>query len=231
MVKRWILIYILCAAMIFLAAFYGSPAVTVMENSVMPPKNSCIIIDAGHGGVDGGATSCKGTLESGINLQIALRLNDLLRLLGHSTIMIRTTDITVAPKGETIAQKKIYDLRERVRIANSEPNALLISIHQNTFSDSRYSGAQVFYAKTKNSDLLAKQLQEAFCNSINTGSERKSKGAKGVYLMEHVECTAILVECGFLSNLQEATALEEPEYQKKLCCVIGATVSQFLYGA
>ena len=142
--------------------------------------------------------------------------------------MIRTSDVSIYTKGETIAQKKVSDLKERVRIANSMDNALLLSIHQNTFSDSRYHGAQVFYAKTANSAELAKQLQSTFTSTINSGSNRQCKKADGIYLMEHIQCPGVLIECGFLSNGAEEARLRTPEYQKKLCCVIAATVSQYL---
>ena len=146
--KGWILFYSLTITGVLLTAHWGSKAVTVISEKIPLEREHCIIIDAGHGGVDGGATSCTGRLESTYNLEISLRLNDLFHLLGYDTRMIRTTDISVYTKGESIAQKKISDLKERVRIANETPNALLLSIHQNNFSDSRYSGAQIFYPGT-----------------------------------------------------------------------------------
>ena len=140
--------YILTATAVLLAAHLGSKAVTVLSES-SPVLRSCrIVIDAGHGGIDGGATSCSGKRESTYNLEIALRLEDLMHLLGHDTKMIRTTDVSVYTKGETIAQQKNSDLKERVRIVHEAENSLLISIHQNHFSDSKYHGAQVFYADT-----------------------------------------------------------------------------------
>lgn len=142
--------------------------------------------------------------------------------------MIRTTDTSIYTKGETIAQKKISDLKERVRIVNKTENALLLSIHQNNFTDSRYSGAQVFYAGTEGSAQLAKLLQERLVSTLNPGSNRKCKKSDGVYLMEHIDCTGVLIECGFLSNAEEEAKLSCGTYQKKLCCVIAATVSQYL---
>lgn len=226
--KPWILFYCLTIVVTLLAAHWGSRAVTVLAENVPIERKHCIVIDAGHGGVDGGATSCTGKLESALNLEIALRLDDLFHLLGYGTKMIRTTDISVYTAGETIAQKKISDLKERVRIVNSAENALLLSIHQNNFPDGKYSGAQVFYAGTEGSDLLAAQLQSAFKNTLNPGSNRQSKKSDGVYLMEHIDCTGVLIECGFLSNAEEEAKLRNPEYQKQLCCVIAATVSQYI---
>ena len=221
-------LYCLTIGGLLLAVIWGSRAITVISEHMPVERQHCIIIDAGHGGEDGGATSCTGKLESSFNLQISLRLNDLLHLLGYDTAMIRTSDVSIYTKGETIAQKKVSDLKERVRIANSMDNALLLSIHQNTFSDSRYHGAQVFYAKTANSAELAKQLQSTFTSTINSGSNRQCKKADGIYLMEHVSCTGILVECGFLSNPEEEARLRSAEYQKKICCVIASSVSTYL---
>ena len=96
------------------------------------------------------------------------------------------------------------------------------------FTDSRYSGAQVFYAGTEGSAQLAKLLQERLVSTLNPGSNRKCKKSDGVYLMEHIDCTGVLIECGFLSNAEEEAKLSCSTYQKKLCCVIAATVSQYL---
>lgn len=226
--KRWVIFYLLTIISVLCLAEWGSRTVTVIAENAPFQRKHCVIIDPGHGGEDGGATSCTGVLESTYNLAISTRLNDLFHLLGYETKMIRTTDTSVYTKGETIAQKKASDLRERVRIVNETPNGLLLSIHQNNFSDSRYSGAQVFYAATAGSEELAKQLQSAFVTALNPGSSRKSKKSKGVYLMEHIERTGVLIECGFLSNPGEEAKLRDSGYQKKMCCVIAATVSQFL---
>lgn len=226
--RSWIPFYLLTIAAVLVAAEWGSRTVTVIAENTPIFREHCIIIDPGHGGEDGGATSCTGIVESTYNLDISLRLNDLFHLLGYDTRMIRTTDISVYTKGETIAQKKVSDLKERVRIVNETENALLLSIHQNNFSDSRYSGAQVFYAETQGSEFLAKQLQDTFAATLNPGSNRKSKKSDGVYLMEHIRCTGILIECGFLSNAAEEAKLRNSDYQKKLCSVIAATVSKYL---
>ena len=120
MIKRklWGLLYVLIVLGTLAAAEWGCRTVSVMVESAPLKRGNCIIIDAGHGGEDGGATSCRGVLESTYNLEISLRLNDLFHLLGYDTRMTRTTDTSIYTKGETIAQKKISDLKERVRIVN-----------------------------------------------------------------------------------------------------------------
>lgn len=228
MVRKWIILCGLAVAGILCIVFGGKKAVRAYSSQHVSQARYCIVLDAGHGGEDGGATSCTGVLESGINLEIILRLKDLFHLLGRETKMIRTSDVSVYTKGGTIAQKKMSDLKERARIVNTTPRAMLISIHQNNFSDNRYSGAQVFYADTQGSEFLAKQLQSTLIASLNKDSKRACKRCDGVYLMEHITCPGILVECGFLSNPAEEAKLRSMEYQRKLCCVIAATVSSFL---
>lgn len=205
-----------------------SDAVTVILQNQPPERYHKIVIDAGHGGIDGGATSCTGVLESAINLEISLRLEDLMRFLGYETVMIRRTDTSVYTQGNTIAAQKLSDLKERVRIVNETTNSVLVSIHQNTFSDSRYGGAQVFYADTDGSKILANLLQEGFTKALNPGSKRSSKKASGIYLMENICTTGVLIECGFLSNPTEEAKLRSPDYQKKLCAVIAAGLSEYL---
>lgn len=226
--RSFVPFYLFVFGLCLLATVFGSHAITVMSESIPLEGRHCIIIDAGHGGVDGGATSCTGVLESNINLEISLRLDDLLHLLGYDTSMIRTTDISVYTEGETIAVKKVSDLKQRVKLINEAENALLISIHQNHFSDSRYSGAQVFYPQTDGSEELARLMQSTFVSTVNPGSNRQVKKASGVYLMEHISCTGVLVECGFLSNPEEEAKLRSPEYQKELCCVIASTVGNYI---
>ena len=194
-------------------------------------ENACmktVVIDAGHGGIDGGAVSCTGVYESKLNLEVAQKLDDLMHLLGIRTIMIRDTDRSVYTEGNTIAGKKVSDIRNRVQTVNTTPNAILVSIHQNNFTDSRYYGAQVFYNQKSGSQVLADQIQNAFCSNITSENRRKTKKAKGIYLMEHINCAGVLIECGFLSNPAEEAKLRDHAYQQKMCCTIACTISQYL---
>ncbi len=226
----WVLAPVYCVVLcgLLLSVIYGSRAIIVTTENFPLKNRRTVVIDAGHGGVDGGATSCTGVLESTINLEIALKLDDLLHLLGINTSMIRTTDTSVHTNGNSIAQKKVSDLKERVRIVNGTEDAILISIHQNTFSDSQYSGAQVFYAPNNESKLLGEQLQIELVASLNPGSNRKSKIAESIYLMQHINCPGVLIECGFLSNPAEEAQLRSNEYQNKLCCVVASLLSRYL---
>lgn len=226
--KKLLPAYIVVLVGCLLLVYFGNRAVTVMVENTPLTGRQCIIIDAGHGGIDGGATSCTGLPESELNLQIALRLDDLLHLLGYDTRMVRTTDTSIHTQGDTIAAQKVSDLKERVKLVNQTENGLLVSIHQNTFSDGKYSGAQVFYARDSKSRELAEAMQTALVRYLNPGSKRKCKASDGIYLMQNIEKPGILIECGFLTNAEEEAKLRSVAYQQKLCCVIATVVSGHL---
>ena len=222
-----IAVYMFVLSLAVLLTFAGNRSITTLSEQAPLRNRKTVIIDAGHGGVDGGASSVTGALESQLNLQIAQRLDDLLHLLGIKTVMIRNSDTSIHTKGESIAEIKVSDLKERVRIVNETDQSVLVSIHQNHFSDSRYSGAQVFYAPTAGSKELAETMQTTL-KTLNPINNRVAKKADGVYLMQHIENTGVLVECGFLSNIKEEALLREPQYQKKICCAIAASLSAYL---
>lgn len=219
--------YLLIVILFLGIAKIGSNTVTVINQQQSVKRSHTIIIDAGHGGIDGGATSCTGVLESHINLEIALCLEDLFHLLGYDTVMIRKTDESIYTQGNTIASQKVSDLKERVRIVNETPGSFLISIHQNTFSDSRYNGAQVFYPKAGDSQKIAQAIQKELIKQLNPSGNRKAKSAKGVYLMDNINRPGVLIECGFISNREEEAMLRDPVYQRRICSVIASAVSTY----
>ena len=176
-----------------------------------------VIIDAGHGGEDGGAVSVTGVPESGINLSIAKKLDLLFGLYGVRTDLIRTEDISLHDSSaETLREKKSSDLHNRVARIEAVENATLISIHQNIYQSAQYHGAQVFYANSETSLPLAQAVQDALMLVDPDNTRKPAKISENVYLMNHVTCRAILVECGFLSNPEEDLLLQSPEYQLKL---------------
>lgn len=217
--------YLLILAAVIIVSAVGSNALTVISENYIKDTRKYVVIDPGHGGVDGGATSCSGVLESEMNLEIASRLNDLMQLLGYRTLMTRDTDRSIHTEGESIAAQKVSDLKNRVQLVNDTDTLCLLSIHQNFYHDSRYSGAQVFYSSKEGSSSLANTLQSAFIKHLNPGSNRKAKKASGIYIMDKINCTGVLIECGFISNGQEEQRLLSTDYQKKLCCVIAAVCS------
>lgn len=222
--KRFWPLYLITAVLFIGISMIGDKAVTTMAEAMPLSREVVFVIDAGHGGEDGGAVSCTGAKESGINLQIALRLNDLLRLLGCETVMIRTDDVSVHTSGSTVGARKASDLRERVRIVKETERCVLISIHQNFFTQAQYSGAQMFYNDIDGAQELAGKLQEEFVRTLNPGSNRKIKPVEGIFLLQNIDKPGVLVECGFLSNAQEEAMLRSGDYQKKISCVIASAL-------
>lgn len=226
--KNYAYYYFYAIALVLILSFgisrTASEVSSIQEQQIRP----VVVIDPGHGGMDGGTTSCTGVSESKINLEISLRLNDLLGLLGYDTVMTRTEDVSLNTQGDTVRAQKQSDLKNRVLAVNDLENAILLSIHQNHFPQSQYSGPQVFYAPDSQSQALAEQMQSKLNSSVAPNSSRTCKKADGVYLMEHIDTTGVLVECGFLSNPTEEAKLQQAEYQKKLCSVIAATMANYI---
>lgn len=187
-----------------------------------------IIIDAGHGGEDGGATGVNGASESMLNLEIALRLEQMLAFCGYDTLMTRSSDNAIYSEGcETYSEKKISDLKNRVALINSNQPAVLVSIHQNHFPQEQYSGSQVFYGKASHSKELGLIMQSYLKTALQEEKSRPCKAADSVYLMEKIQCPGVLIECGFLSNGREEALLRQGEYQKKIVSAITGALTQY----
>ena len=184
------------------------------------------VIDPGHGGVDGGAVGAGKIIESTLNLEISLRLKYLFLFTGVEPVILRETDISLhSENAATIRQKKNSDLANRIAMVNAVEDGLLISVHQNSFSDSRYGGAQIFFGSEKTKPL-ADTLQQYINERIDPENSRAAKLVRGdVYLFKKITRPAILVECGFLTNAQDLQKLQQPSHQKKLTT---AVVSAFL---
>lgn len=220
--------YVYCYVVSFFlltAAFFRQSVETVSSEQALE-NGVRIVIDAGHGGIDGGTTSVTGVLEKELNLQIAGRLEKLLLLLGQTPEMTRTTGDSVATEGNTVREQKRSDLRNRLERINRSPNTVLVSIHQNHYPDSRYTGPQVFHAGDDRSREFAQELQQAFNRAL--GTRRECKKSDGVYLMNNLKCPGVLVECGFLSSYEEEAKLRTPEHQKKLCCILAAELMEYV---
>lgn len=219
-----------CVLCVLLLLVFGGNAVATGLSEKEPIQNRwCFVIDAGHGGMDGGTVSCTGVVESQINLEISLRLNDLLHLLGYKTTMTRTEDVSLDTAGNSVGERKASDLKARTQMINETENGILLCIHQNHYFDSIYSGAQMFYPKTDGSKALAESLQEAFIRTLNPTSHRQAKPVEGLYIMNHIQKIGVLIECGFLSNPAEEQKLRREDYQKHVCCVIASVCSQFVH--
>ena len=187
-----------------------------------------VVVDAGHGGRDGGAVSITGTPEKTLNLEISLTLAELLRAVGVNTVETRTEDNAVggeAPKGS----RKMTDLRSRFEIAEANPGALFISIHMNKFVESRYSGLQVWYSKNNaDSKVLAEVIRLTVTSLLQPSNNRQIKAAgSNIYLLDRIKAPAVTVECGFISNPEEAAALETKEYRDALAAALLGSIFNY----
>lgn len=201
----------------------NSLAEPAMEPSVIQ-RTGPLVLDAGHGGEDGGAVSLTGAPESEINLAIVLKLRDVLGLYGVDPILLRETDVSLHDSSAgTLREKKRSDLKNRVAAIEKVEGGTLLSIHQNTYPGSRYHGAHVFYAPTEGSQALAEHVQNSIKAALQPDNERAVKRLPDtVYIMNHVTCPAVLIECGFLTNPEEEAMLRDEDYQRKLSAVIAA---------
>lgn len=190
-----------------------------------------VIIDAGHGGRDGGASTESGVLEKDLNLAVALKLRDLVATLDADVVMTRETDVMLA--SESSQHKKRDDLNARLNMARERENCIFVSIHMNKFPVEKYSGLQVYYSGNNEESLaLAEAIQERAGEFLRKGNARTVKKAdSSIYILHHIEAPAVLVECGFLSNPEEAALLCTEEYQNKLAAVIFAAVAEYVQNA
>ncbi len=183
-----------------------------------------VVIDPGHGGEDGGAVG-DGILEKEINLDVSQKLEHILNLCGVNTDMTRRTDDSLSIGSEgTVRKRKVSDIKKRVEKINETPDAILISVHQNSFPQEKYKGAQVFFSeRNSDSEELAKIVQNSFKEGIDNNNNRQAKKSdKTIYILNNVNCPSILIECGFLSNNEEARLLKTDTYKTKLATCIAA---------
>lgn len=189
-----------------------------------------IIVDAGHGGEDGGAVAEDGTCEKNINLDIALKVEKILKFYGFNVIMTRTQDVMTCDDGlKTQREKKISDIHNRFRIITENKNAIFVSIHQNKFYDKSQCGAQMFYSTNNlKSKILADSIQKSISTDLQAENKRLTKkSGTDIYLLYHSEIPAVLVECGFLSNENDLSLLKSDEYRQKLAILIADGIIKY----
>lgn len=208
--------YIAFSALILNAYFLKTANQSMSRSGQYFPN---IIIDAGHGGVDSGAVGVDNVLEKDINLSIALKLRDLLDATGFNTTMTREIDESIHNKdANSIRSKKVSDMKNRLNLVNGDANNLLISIHQNKFEDSKYSGAQVFFSRNNpRSQELAQSMRASIVGLLQKDNTREVKPSpKGVFLLNKATVPAVIVECGFLSNNDDVKNLLDETYQEQM---------------
>lgn len=206
----------------------GTGSISYDGNSEKKPT---IVIDAGHGGEDGGAVGINGIYEKELNLLISEDLCDMLRASGFEVVMTRNSDILLYDRNvDYKGRKKMLDLAARVKIAENTENCIFISIHMNSFPQEQYHGLQVYYSKNNEaSSLLAEKIQSTVSEYLQKDNTRKIKSAsKNIYLLDRITSPAVLVECGFLSNPEECALLCEKEYRQKLTFSLFYSISAFL---
>lgn len=189
-----------------------------------------VVLDAGHGGADGGGVGINGVCEKDINLNIVKYLGTMLSFSGYEVVYTRTEDISIYDNGvEGLRNQKVSDMENRLEIIESYPDSIFFSIHQNQYTDSAYFGGQMFYTTNNSNNFrLATVMQEKFAE-LQPGNDRDVKLIdNGLYLFKNTKQPALLIECGFLSNANDAANLNTPEYQKKVAFTIYRGLTEYL---
>jgi len=233
-ISNFLLFSVLLAAFcLILARGNGTVGKTETEQSVsgFEENRPVIVIDAGHGGEDGGASAADGTVEKDLNLEIAKTVAQLLDCAGFDVRMTRSDDRMLydlyGEAEQARGHKKAYDLRSRLRFAREANASLLVSIHMNSFPQPECSGLQVYYAPSDKSRAAADTIQSYTRQFLQPQNTRVSKAAtSAIYLLHRSEMPSVLIECGFLTNESELRKLKDPEYRSALSLVIACAVSE-----
>ena len=192
-------------------------------------NNKVIVIDPGHGGIDGGAKSENGVIEKDINLSISLKTKAALESKGYKVIMTRSEDVGLYTEGKKVREKKIEDLGNRVKIKKDNKCDAFISIHQNMFPQKNCKGAQVWSANNEPSQKLGRIIQQKFKEEVDQNNKREAKVAKKEYkiLNDGYEGASVIVECGFLSNPEECELLGKEDYQNKIANTLANAIDEY----
>ena len=217
------------ATLLFLLTKEVNPFEKSKNISVTPEIS--VIIDAGHGGEDGGAVGNKNVFEKDLNLSIALKIGNILEEKGVNVIYSRTEDILLYDRNvDYTNRKKALDLAARVKLANDNENAVFVSIHMNSFPQSQYKGLQVYYSKNDTRSIaLAQAIQTSVKSQLQPQNNRKIiEATSRIYLLDRIQIPAVLIECGFLSNSEECRLLTTEIYQKQLSEIISEEIVKYI---
>ncbi len=230
MLKRFM--SVVCLLLIIcVSVFLGKQSTDIFVYSTATEKSQkTVILDAGHGGFDGGAVGADGTAEKDINLNIALTVANILRQEGYRVVLTREADVSTDDvETEQIALRKKSDLRNRLSLMKDYPNALFVSVHLNKFTTTAANGSQVFYSpKTEGSKKLSENIQSSIISLLQPSNTRVCKKAtSSTYILYNATIPAVLVECGFLSNKAELEKLKQPDYQANLAFCIAKGINDF----
>ena len=233
------ILFVICATILSFA-FYGyntnneginKDIVNTKLVNTIPVTNKSIIIDAGHGFPDGGAVGNSGTIESEVNLKIALKLQKLLEESGSTVILTRSDENGIYDNdSDSISKKKVSDIQNRVKLGNNSSADIFVSIHLNKIEQEEYSGWQTFYnEKSKDGKRLSESIQKSLNETISKNNTRQPKSIDNVYILKYVEIPTSIVECGFLSNKEEEEKLKSEEYQNQLAYGIYLGIIDYFY--
>ncbi len=210
------------------AIYVGGTVTKTVSSFYIEEAPTKIVIDAGHGGRDGGAVADDGTLEKDLNLSLALSVADVLKIMGADVIMTRDKDVMYA--SDDSPHKKLDDLNARIKTVKDAGDCVFVSIHMNKFPVAKYSGLQVYYSpQNDESKAVAEAIRSAVITYIQPDNERQVKQSdSSIYLLSNLTCPAVLVECGFLSNPSELEKLKDETYRDALAAVIAAAVMEYV---
>lgn len=231
LVSKFFLFSVLSTLIIVLAIGIRYVSLNDVIETVSETDEITVIIDPGHGGIDGGTSARDGTVEKDINLSIALKLRDILDAMEINTVMTRIDDRSIHDNGlETIRSQKISDIKNRLKIIETTPNAIFVSIHQNHFDNPKYYGTQVFYSKNNpESKLLADVIRTNITRNLQPDNKREIKQTgKDIYLLYHSSAPSVMVECGFLSNEEDTNLLKDENYQQEFAFFTALGISEYI---
>ena len=236
----WLLVVIVCVGVFAVMFKYGGEdkkeepdtkkrkdSSVATEQPDMVGKGITVVVDAGHGGIDPGKVGVHDEKEKDINLSMAKKLEEKLTIQGYKVVMTRTEDKGMYSDGDS--NKKMADMRARIALITETEPKLVVSIHQNSFTQTSSRGAQVFYyEKSQEGKILAQTLQETIKSVIGDDNKRQAKANTNYYMLLHTPCTMVIVECGFLSNPEEATLLSDDSYQDKMTEAICQGINNYV---
>lgn len=224
-------VFVLSVLILMYFAEYAKTGIDGRETDADSVPRLCVVLDAGHGGMDGGAVGVDGLMEKTVNLKVAKTLEEMFKLAGIPVVMTRTEDIMLNdPDAAVGGKRKMTDLRSRLKIAQNTAEGVFVSIHMNSFSLAKYHGLQVYYSPNhRDSEILAQTIQNMTRICLQHDNQRKVKAAdNSIYLLAHCDRPAVLIECGFLSNPEECALLGKEEYLGELSTVLFVAICDYL---